>query len=1381
MFSSCRVKKLILASALLAAPFLAQAQAVFFNDTFGNGSTLNGTSARTGTATASATSYDVASTKADTTGPTIAANKLHFGLTSGTTAGYAEMQALFATTPVHLVNVGDSITLTVNFTNFSGTLLAGGSGSFINLGLYNSGGNVPVAGSLNNSGLGTISTFVSGNCQNWQGYVSEVSSNAFTSKLFTRPFQTAANNANQDVVFSAAGTGLFTTPAGTQIGSAVTAGPTLVSGAKYAMTLSILLSAPGQVSVTNTLLDGSGNVLQVLGGTTGAANTYTNYANLYDGLCVGVGNKGTSINPQMDISQITITTNYYFPPTVSGLNNQTVIAGTSPVLSPAITGNPSPGLQWYLSTDGGATSNAIGGATGPTFTLANVQYSQNNYQYTLLATNLVGTNSQTMTLSVIVTPNIAGLNNQAAQVGSLVTIAPTVTGVPTPTLQWQTNGVNLADGLDANGSLINGSQTSELDITNAQVGDSATYTLIASNSAGSITNSMTLTIASGIYPPHLTGPTNQTVIQGNNATFTASAIGVPVPTYQWLDPTQTPILNETNGTLTLTDVQYSQNGSLYYFVATNPGGSVTNDAQLTVIVSPGITNQPTSLIVTNTQAASFSVLAGGVPALAYQWYFNSNAISLAANSSAQSATLSFAHASPTNDGTYYVVISNTAGTTNSASVTLTVNSAIGATTLTPQNGQNNVCYDTPFYVTFNGPMVMNKNGKIRIYNVNNPATPVDTIDLSLIANGVLPRANFPGDNQSFNYIPVIFSGNTVAIYPPAASGIMTSNQSYYVTIDDGAFMDTNGAYFAGYTANAWQFNTKVGGPANPTNVIVAANYSGDFATVQGAVDSVPSGNTNYTLINIKNGLYEEIVDIAGKGSVTFRGQSRTGTIVGYPNNANIAPGGTTHARMAFKIDGNNVAVENMDITNMTAQGGSQAEALMIESGANHFILNNAEIDSRQDTLLANVNSSQGYFYNSLITGNFDYIWGGGNLFFTNCEIRTITGTTTPNLVAPRTDNGATGNWPGYDNLLVSNGFSFVECRMTGLTGTTNCSMSDSNGSTNGLAAFVDCSFDTNVYVNANTTAQTTYLLWESGCSNLANTVALNNTAVPFISFTQLNNGDTRLTAAENSTTWLNGWVPALAPNIISQPVNQTVGAGQSVTFTASGTGIPDPGYQWLFNGQPIAGATSASYNIASALGTNAGNYSVIVNNGSGSVTSQVATLTYILPVAATTNYTRYAGYPLGINIAGLLTAASDSSPHAVISLAGTGVSTNGVTLGNSSGFLLYQNPNNVPDQFTYTVTDGFLGTNSGLVNVVISTNSVFGTAGPVIAATNTGPTTITYSGIAGLNYSVNRATDLEGTWTTIWTTNMPAGGTFQFTDNNPPQPYAFYILVWNWY
>ena len=84
---------------------------------------------------------------------------------------------------------------------------------------------------------------------------------------------------------------------------------------------------------------------------------------------------------------------------------------------------------------------------------------------------------------------------------------------------------------------------------------------------------------------------------------------------------------------------------------------------------------------------------------------------------------------------------------------------------------------------------------------------------------------------------------------------------------------------------------------------------------------------------------------------------------------------------------------------------------------------------------------------------------------------------------------------------------------------------------------------------------------------------------------------------------------AIAPAITTQPVSQTVIAGNAVTFTAAASGTPAPTYQWQKGGIVIAGATNATYSIASVVAGDAGNYTVVATNSAGSATSAVATLT----------------------------------------------------------------------------------------------------------------------------------------------------------------------------
>jgi hypothetical protein len=76
------------------------------------------------------------------------------------------------------------------------------------------------------------------------------------------------------------------------------------------------------------------------------------------------------------------------------------------------------------------------------------------------------------------------------------------------------------------------------------------------------------------------------------------------------------------------------------------------------------------------------------------------------------------------------------------------------------------------------------------------------------------------------------------------------------------------------------------------------------------------------------------------------------------------------------------------------------------------------------------------------------------------------------------------------------------------------------------------------------------------------------------------------------------------PVIKTQPVTQHDCSGGVLTLTVSAQYATS--YQWNLNGTPISGATAATYSVSSASSTNAGNYTVTVTNGIGSVTSSVA-------------------------------------------------------------------------------------------------------------------------------------------------------------------------------
>jgi hypothetical protein len=88
---------------------------------------------------------------------------------------------------------------------------------------------------------------------------------------------------------------------------------------------------------------------------------------------------------------------------------------------------------------------------------------------------------------------------------------------------------------------------------------------------------------------------------------------------------------------------------------------------------------------------------------------------------------------------------------------------------------------------------------------------------------------------------------------------------------------------------------------------------------------------------------------------------------------------------------------------------------------------------------------------------------------------------------------------------------------------------------------------------------------------------------------------------------------SVKPVILSQPENQSVNAGESASFFVSASGAALLKYQWRRNGTPLEGATTSALTLDHVSSGSAGNYSVIITNSSGSVTSAIATLTINLP------------------------------------------------------------------------------------------------------------------------------------------------------------------------
>lgn len=505
-------------------------------------------------------------------------------------------------------------------------------------------------------------------------------------------------------------------------------------------------------------------------------------------------------------------------------------------------------------------------------------------------------------------------------------------------------------------------------------------------------------------------PPSQTVSVGANVQYSVGATGTGI-SYQWLkdgNPVSASNPTATTANLQLTNVQTTDSG-VYSVNVINAGGTTPSDpVNLTVVSGPTdpppvINQQPQNTTAVIGTPASLSVTATG-PNMTYQWFKEGSPLGGETN-----PTLNFASVQLSDTANYTVNISNGGGTVSSDPARLTVVSTMTATAFDPNNASG-VCVDKILNITFNQTPKLGTSGQIRVYEDN--GTLFDTIDLALN-----PQTKTVGGTL-FRYLPILINGNTASIY---LHNQLAYNKTYYVVMDTGVLTDLANVPYVGFSnANTFRFTTKAAAPtANSSVLTVNANGSGDFCTIQGAIDFVPVNNSQRVIINVKNGSYTEIVNIPStKPLITVKGESRAGTIQKYPNNNNLNPNTTTRPSFNVNTGANDFNLENITLQNSTPQGGSQAEAF--RSYALRTTVNSVNLLSFQDTILT---QGSAYFTNSYVEGDVDFMWGTGNTFFKNTELKMMR----ENLgyyTQIRNGSGAFGN-------------VYVNCRFTKAAGVTN--------------------------------------------------------------------------------------------------------------------------------------------------------------------------------------------------------------------------------------------------------------------------------------------------------------------------------------------------------
>jgi pectinesterase len=172
---------------------------------------------------------------------------------------------------------------------------------------------------------------------------------------------------------------------------------------------------------------------------------------------------------------------------------------------------------------------------------------------------------------------------------------------------------------------------------------------------------------------------------------------------------------------------------------------------------------------------------------------------------------------------------------------------------------------------------------------------------------------------------------------------------------------------------------------------VAQDGSGQYTTVQSAVDAVPANSTGWSLIYIKNGTYKEVVTVpSNKPYISFVGQDENKTIITYDNYASKtkADGSTygTSGSASVFLEASDFLAYNLTFQN---SAGNVGQAVAVNVTGDRVVFHKTRILGWQDTLYAH--TGRQYYSSVDIEGVTDYIFGDATVYFDQCQLHNLDG------------------------------------------------------------------------------------------------------------------------------------------------------------------------------------------------------------------------------------------------------------------------------------------------------------------------------------------------------------------------------------------------------
>ncbi|MDP3072015.1 MAG: putative Ig domain-containing protein [Opitutaceae bacterium] len=979
-------------------------------------------------------------------------------------------------------------------------------------------------------------------------------------------------------------------------------------------------------------------------------------------------------------------------PAITSANNATFTLNSAGTFTVTATGSPAPTFSITVgSLPSGVSLNATTGVISGTATAGG------SFPITLQASNGVGSAAtQAFTLTVNQAPLFTSANNATFSLGVGSTFTLTASGTPAPTFGLVSGSFPPWASLNTSTGAISGTPSNT-------TGSPFSFTVSATNTAGSVTQAFTLTVGAASPAAIVINPSSTAVNVGLNASFTAAASGNPTPTLQWqrqpaggggfsnLSEGGT-YTGTTTGTLTVVGVTAPMSGDQFQLVASNIGATVTSTAATLSINSavPAFVTQPQSTTVLIGNTGLFTAVASGNPTPTLRWqrlpvggFVFSDLSDDATYSGTTGNVLSVSNATIGMNGDQFrSVATNTNGVVQSNAATLTVSANAPVITLQPVAVTTNVGALVTFTANATGApdpafrWQRQPNGTTGFVDLadGGPYSGTQTTTLTIPAatagmNGDLIRLvaiNAGGSTPSNAVLLTLNLGTTISLFAGQATvpgAFDATGLAARFNNPSAIAVDTSGNFYIADSGNS------IIRKMTPSGVVTTL---AGLAGVRGAVDG-PAGSARF---NSPSG-----VAVDGVGNVyvsdTFNHTIRV-----------ISSGGNV-TTLAGSSGSSGTADGTGDVARFFLPGG-----LAVDAGGNIYVADSSNHAIRRITsggsvsTLAGTQGLSGFVNATGSTARFNNpqsvaLDSAGNVYVAdslNNAIRKVTPFGAVTTLA--------GHVAGSPGSADGNGAAATFFRPSGIALDASGNVFVSETINNTLRRITPGGDVTTLAGLATAVGAT---------DGIGSVVRFNR---PFGLVVDIN-GNLYIADTGNHTIRRTG--STTAPQITTQPANRAAGLGQSATFTVAASGSPTPSsYQWqrqpantigfanIGDGSSYAGTATASLTVSGVSLVMVGDqFRVVVSNGVAPIAvSEAATLTIGTPLIITSadavsfralqansfTVTTDSGTPVAFTASGLPAWATLNSNTGVLS--GNPPDTAGspftLTIGATNGILVTQ-------------------------------------------------------------------------------------------------------------